>query len=54
MATLLEGSKIEEKKLQEIIGSAIDRALINGTFYNDLKRWISKNIIPYFFYFFTV
>lgn len=43
MATLLEGSKIEEKKLQEIIGSAIDRALINGTFYNDLKRWISKN-----------
>lgn len=43
MATLLEGSKIDEKKLQEIIGSAIDRALINGTFYNDLKRWISKN-----------
>lgn len=30
MATLLEGSKIEEKKLQEIIASAIDRALING------------------------
>lgn len=31
MATLLEGSKIEEKKLQEIIASAIDRALIYGT-----------------------
>lgn len=42
MATLLEGSKIEEKKLQEIIASAIDRALINGTCMYDLKRLTSE------------
>ncbi|XP_048752189.2 glutathione synthetase-like [Ostrea edulis] len=30
MATVLEGTKIEEKKLQSLIESAIDRALIDG------------------------
>lgn len=30
MATVLEGTKIEEKKLQEIVACAKDRAMING------------------------
>lgn len=42
MATVLEGTKIEEKKLQEIVACAKDRAMINGRIFIKILNYSIK------------